>query len=283
MSKPPTSLQETPLSVVHTLHKAISAMKSQRPGAAEGLASEVLQADPGNVVAYQILGEALLLQNKASEAVDVLEVAALRSRDPGTETLLAMALTAAGRNEEALEPLRLATTRRPCFPLAFIELGQRLGDRGAYQEGVTVLELGLSLTPESNALRLSLGYLHLKYNARGKAKAVFGEVLAFAPDQHNGLLAMAKVLAMDGENTSAISLYRRALELRPDDAVTAVGLGKCLLETGARGEGEAALQRAAQAEGPLTGPALIALAATTHGRLFLNLDAAMKFMGVSHF
>jgi len=95
------------------------ALQMQRPDEAERIAAGVLKADRGNALAAQVLGRALLVQNRAAEAVVPLERAARRSEDPAIETDLAGALAAAGPGEAARDLFRRTTARRPPFPPAF--------------------------------------------------------------------------------------------------------------------------------------------------------------------
>jgi len=194
--------------------------------------------------------------------------------------LLAVALAAADRDEEALEQLRRTTARRPPFPPAFLELGRQLGDAGRFDEGIAALESGLALAPGVLDLRVGLGYLHLKRNDRAEARAFFSQVLTVAPGPHEVLVALAKVMALDGEYADAAVLYRRALGLKPDDAATRISLGKCLLEIGEREAGEATLRAATRGAAGLAGLAIMALAAAPHGRFFLRPSAAAKFLRV---
>ena len=99
-----------------SLDQALLALRDQRAGDAERLAAGVLKADRGNVLAAQVLGQALLLQGRPQEAIDPLRRAAGREPDAETETLLARALAGAGREAEALDQLQRATTRRPAGP-----------------------------------------------------------------------------------------------------------------------------------------------------------------------
>jgi predicted Zn-dependent protease len=55
------------------LEKAILAFRMQRLDEAERLASDVLKSNRGNVVAADVLGRALLMQNRPDEAVDPLQ------------------------------------------------------------------------------------------------------------------------------------------------------------------------------------------------------------------
>src|SRR3954464_13911142 len=98
------------------LESAVLALRMQHPEEAERLASGVLKSNRGNALAAQVLGRALLMQNRAAEAIVPLERAAHRGEDPAIETLLAGALAAAGRFDEALDQLRQTTARRQPFP-----------------------------------------------------------------------------------------------------------------------------------------------------------------------
>lgn len=252
----------------------------QRPITAERLALGVLKSNRGNVLAAQILGRALLMQNRAAEAIVPLQRAARHGDHPVIETLLAAALAGAGRSEEALEQLRRTTARRPPFPPAFLEHAAQLGKIGRVGEAIAVLESGLAVTPDAIDLLMALGLLYVKSNDRAKARAMFVEVLATAPERHDALVALARATALDGEYAAAADLYRRALRLRPDDAATRNSLGICLLEMGERDAGEASLRAALRGAPQLQGQVVTALAASSHGRFFLRPSAAAKFLGV---
>jgi len=250
----------------------------QRPQEAERLAASVLKSNRGNVLAAQILGRALLVQNRAVEAIVPLEKAARRGEDPAVETDLAIALAAVGRRDEALDQLRRATARRPPYPPAFVEHGGQLSKIGRLDEAVAVLESGLALAPDAVDLRMELGFVHLKRNDRAMARVMFLQVQAAAPNRHDVLPALARVMGLDGEYAAAADLFRHALGMRPDDAVTRNSLGACLLELGERDAGEAALRAAAHAAPQMAGRVVTSLAAASHGRFFLRPSAAAKFL-----
>ena len=279
MSKPPRLSGPQSDKTSQTLEQAMGALRGQQLVEAERLSASVLRRERGHVAAAQILGTALLLQNRPKEAVEALQGVARRSADPAVETLLARSLAAVGRRDEALDQLRRAIARRPPYPLAFLELGEALGAAGLLAEGVAVLEAGLALTPKADGLRMALGYLQLKRNDRAQARRLFQEVRAAAPQRQDAMVGLAKVMVMDGDYAQAADLYRRALILRPDDVGARLNLGKCLLEMGERNAGEAAIGAVTREGAQFAGPALSALAATAHGRFFLRPSAALKFLG----
>jgi Tfp pilus assembly protein PilF len=282
MSKrPPRPLiPERPSSSNPVLESAVFALRMQRPNEAERLAEGVLKSNRGNVLAAEVLGRALLMQNRADEAIVPLERAVRRSDSPAIETLLAAAYAAAGRSDEALDQLRRTMARRPPFPPAFLEMAGQLTRIGQSDEAIAVLEDGLALAPDGADLRMELGFLSIKRNNRTKARALFLQVLAAAPERHDALIALAKVMALDGEYAAATDTYRRALGLRPDDAMTRNNLGICLLEMGQRDAGEANLRAAMRDDPHTVGRAITSLAAASHGRFFLRPSAAAKFLGV---
>jgi tetratricopeptide (TPR) repeat protein len=267
-----------PSAVDQALRSAVQALQMQRHDEAERLAAGVLKADRGNAVAAAVLGRALMQQGRAAEAIVPLERVARRGDHPALETQLAAALAAAGHSDQALEQLRKTTARRPPFMPAFLEHAGQLGKTGRYQEAIAVLEDGLALLPGTIEMQMELAFVHVKRNDRATARSLLSQALAAAPQRHDILAALAQVIHLDGEYAAAADLYRRALALRPDDVAARKNLGACLLEMGERDAGEASLRAATRAAPQLTGPAIISLAAASHGRFFLRPSAAATFL-----
>jgi tetratricopeptide (TPR) repeat protein len=269
---------ERPATVQLALESAVAALHARDAAEAERLASYVLKSAPGHALAAKTLGQALLMQDRADEAVAPLRRSAKRCKDPETETLLGRALAGAGRSEEALAALRLAISRRPAFVLAFLELGEQLGQLGRLDEAARALEEGLVLAPEALPLRMALAHLSLSRNDRPSARRLFDEVRRAAPHRHDAILGLAHVLAMDGDYAQAAALCREALALRPDDAMTQIELARCLLEQGDRSAAEAILRAATRGGAQLVGTALVTLASAARGRLFLRPSDALRFL-----
>ena len=264
----------------HALERAAVALRMQQPHEAERLAAGVLRSNRSDIPAAQILGRALLMQDRPAEAIAPLERAARRFSDAETETLLAMALAARGRDKDALEQLSRTTARRPSYPPAFLEYAGLLSKKGRFEEAVTVLEDGLSLAPDSIELRMKLGFMHLKRNDRAKAREMMSQALASGPARPDILAALAKMMVMDGEYAAAADHFRRALGLRPDDAVSRNNLGACLLEMNQREAGEASLRAAARSAPQMSGMVMTSLASASHGRFFLRPSDAAKFLKI---
>jgi tetratricopeptide (TPR) repeat protein len=259
---------------------ALAALQAGRPSEAERLAREALKPNPGGIRAAQVLGQALLMQDRPGEAIAPLRRAARLGEDPAIDILLARALAGVGKGEAALDQLRLATTRRPPFAPAFLELAGHLRRIGRPDEAIAAFEGGLALVPGAPVFLIGLGYLRLEAGDRVAARDLFGRAHATAPERRDALLALATVTAADGDPAAAADLYRQAVRARPDDGVTRINLARCLLELGEREAGEESLRVASRGDPRLAGMAISALADSAHGRLFLRPSAAAAFLGV---
>lgn len=245
---------------------------------AEQLATEVLKASRTDIGAVSILARALLAQNRGEDAIAPLERVMRRVTDPGIETLLGAALGGAGRRTEAIDLLRRATERRPPFLPAFQELAGQLSRAGRIDEAVAVIENALGFAPGAVDLQLDLARLLLARNERGKARGILAKAREAAPAHPDILTALARAMLLDGDYAAAADVYRHALALRPDDAVTRADFSACLLEMGDRDAGEANLRLAFRGRPQMIGRTTYALVHSSHGRFFFRPSAVAKFL-----
>jgi tetratricopeptide (TPR) repeat protein len=260
------------------VERAVLALRMQRPAEAERVAAEVLRANRGNLRAAEILGQALLMQYRAAEAIEPLERAARRSKDPAIETLLATALAAAGRGEEAIAQLRQTMARLPPYPPAFLEYGRLLGKMGRFEEAIAALDGAIAFVPDAVDLQRELATLHLKRNDRIAARAILLRALEMAAERPDLLAVLAQVMLLDGEYADAADTFRRVVALRPGDALARADLGRCLLEMGQREAGEASIRQATRDRPQLLNRAIMSLSVASRGRFFLRPSAAVKFL-----
>jgi len=276
--RPAPPFNASPGAADQALHAAILALREQRPAEAERIAAGLLKAHPGHAVAAGILGRAMMLQNRAAEAVPVLEQAARQGDNPAVEAQFADALAATGRRDEALAQLRRTMARRPAFLPSFVMYARYGAEAGRYADAIAALEQGLVLLPGAWELQNELAQQYIKINDRAAARRLLSQALAAVPQHPFLLMTWGQLLYLDGDYAAAADVYRRILAANPADAAAQKNLGSCRLEMGERDAGEADLCAAARAAPQLAGHVIAALALASHGRFFLRLSAATDFL-----
>lgn len=253
-------------------------LDSGQPSEAAQIAGTILQRDPGHARALHIVGAALLMQGRHADAVAPLEAAARGRHNPELDTLLAVALHQAGRHDEALRRLKLATKRHPSYAPAFKELGFLLVSLGRYDEAVEILQRGLKVAPMMPQLSVQLGYALLSNRKCAEAKIAFARAVELSPDSADAMFGMAKAHQGLGDNAGAAEYFRRYLTLNPGDHAARLQLGLSLLELRDRTAGYACFRAIARVDAKHYGTTLNALAAAGRGRFWLKPSEAARFL-----
>lgn len=260
------------------LQQATFALNSNRPQEAQRIAKQILKTDPRRTRALHILGGALLMQDRAADAIPSLEEAARALRDPETDTLLAIALRRIGRNEDALSRLKRATKRRPPFGPAFHELGFLLLSMEHYKEAIEVLTRGLELLPMMPELAILLGNVFLACRNFPNARVFFARALNISPNSLDAMYGLGLAHWRLCEYQAAADLFRRCLMRNPDDVSTWLSLGHCLLELGQCDAGYDCFRRVARGDSKRYTSALTALVNSGRSRFWLKPSAAERFL-----
>jgi len=274
----PSPFDAAAVALHQALQAAVVALNGQRFGEAERIAAGILKNNPDHAVAGAILGRALLLQNRAAEAVPVLEQAVRYSNDPQVETQFADALVATGRRDEALAQLRKAMARRPAFMPSFVMYARYSAEVGRLADGIAALEQGLAIFPGAWEIENELALQYIEINDRAAARAALLRGLAAQPGHPLLLTTLGQVLYFDGDYTAAADAFAQVLAGNPRDGAAQINLGACRLEMGERDAGEADLRAAVRAAPQMTSHALAALCHASHGRFFLRVSATTNFM-----
>src|SRR6187431_2493536 len=164
------------------LTRAKIALDQGRASEAEQIAKTVLDKDARNTAALQLLGGALLLQERYADAIEPLEGAARVRRDPTLDTQLAIALRETGRKEDALARLKRAIKREPPYAFAFHELGFLLCSLQRYDEALAAIRRGLEIAPLASNLWVLLGSICQSRRDRQGAHAAYARALSISPN-----------------------------------------------------------------------------------------------------
>jgi len=262
--------------IEETLQRAMSAIQSQQPDYAAKLAQHILKRNSGHPNALHIYGYALLMQDRASEAIAPLERASRSLRDPAIETQLAIALRKAGRTEDALVRLQRAAKQEPVFPAAIHELGYVLNSLGRTDEAIEAIERGMQAAPRLPDLPILLGWIFHGKNDNPRARSAFAHVLASFPNHPDAHYGMGLVLMDAAEFPAAAEHFRQALAGDPADQQARLFLGACLLEMGEVGAGTC-LRLVTRGGPDFYGKALKILMNSSRGRFWLQPSAAAQF------
>jgi len=264
-------------SVDEALQRVMYAIQSQRPDEAVRLAQVVLDRNPNHPKALHLYGYALLMQERAEEAIAPLEKAFRSLRDPAIETQFAIALRKAGRTDEALNKLARAAKRKPPFPAAVHEYGYLLYSLHRTDDAISVLEAGIKMAPSMPELPVLLGWIFHGRNDSVNAKVAFARALSIAPNHADALYGMGLLLMDAGEFAQASECFRRALMIDPSDQQSRLYLGACLLELGQTGAASVCLRQVTRGGANFYGKALKVLSSSSRGRFWLKPSGLAKF------
>ena len=259
------------------LQRAVIALNSGHPADAERIAADILKTNRRNVLALQVLANALLMQNRIADAIAPLEVAARGNHDPQIETMLGIVLRQAGRIEDALSWLKRAVKRRPPHAQPFYEFGCLLSFLNRDEEAVEAFNRGLDVAPLMPQFSVQLGYVLLRRKRYAEAKTAFGRALANSAGSPEALFGLAKVHQAVGDNAAAAGYFRQCLTSRPNDADMWLQLGYCLLELGDREAGLECFRTATRGDPKSHGNALSALVKSGHGQFWLKPSGAAQY------
>jgi len=259
------------------LQRAVLALNGGRPADAERIAADVLKTNRRNVLALQVLANALLMQNRIADAIAPLETAARGNHDPQIETMLGIVMRQDGRIEDALSWLTRAVKRRPPHAPAFYEFGCLLSLLNRDEEAVEAFNRGLDVAPLMPQFSVQLGYVLLRRKHHAEAKAAFARALNNSAGSPEALYGLAKAHQAIGDNAAAAGYFRQCLVSRPNDADMWLQLGFCLLDLGDRAAGYECFRTATRGDPQNYGNALSALVKSGHGRFWLKPSGAARY------
>ena len=148
---------------------------------------------------------------------------------PNVHDLLARAvqLMDAGQTELAESTCRKVLARSPDEPEALHLLGVLLGERGAADEGIALIERAVILEPGNLSAWNNLGVL-LMDTSPDKAEAIFRQLIDSTPDDLEARGNLATLLERAERYAEAEEALRALLDLAPDDPMALRLLG-CVL------------------------------------------------------
>ncbi|MGA7810439.1 MAG: tetratricopeptide repeat protein [Bradyrhizobium sp.] len=182
---------------------------------------------------------------------------------------IGMTLHRAGKFEAALVAFTRAAAmaQNPRHEMARAASLQALGRLG---EAVDVLRQAGSLLPGNADIVLHLALCLHKLGELAAARVALEPILASNPASANLWFAYGLICQDSRDPVTAITAYRRTLDLSPELAEAHVNLGICLQQTGDIAAAKAAFGRAMRLRADTFGRIAQALSAAPRGELWLD-------------
>jgi tetratricopeptide (TPR) repeat protein len=130
--------------------------------------------------------------------------------------LLAVALTAGGRQADALVHYAAAVRLRPNSADFQYELARTLIDAGRFTEADNCLQAALKQTPDNPVLHNTRGVALMMSGRSKKSQSEFARAIELQPDYSKPYFNLGKALLAAGQIPAAITNFTTALKLQPD-------------------------------------------------------------------
>lgn len=196
---------------------------------------------------WKALGTAIVMQDRAADALAPLEKAAeLLPHDTETHVSLGNLLHELGHLTEAEKCYRQLIDKVPRHVDAHRLLGITLRDRGELVLAEASCRSALELKSGSAEALSNLGSILWMQGRTDEAEQCYRQTLTMRPRLAEAHYDLATLLSSQFRYAEAETSFRRALELKPDYVPALNNLGIALSATGRHAEAEAVLQRALQ-------------------------------------
>lgn len=235
MKEPPQSL----------INEMVSLHNAGQLGLLEQKANEIIRCCPDHFLGWKALGNVLLMQERAADAVAPLANAArLAPNDAQPRLNLGNALLELGRFDEAETSYRQALTLKPDYFQAYTNLGIVLMNLGRLAEAETSYRQALALKPDFALAHNNLGNVLLELEQFVEAEATYRQALACQSDFAEAHQNLGNVLMKLERFAEAEACFRQAVAHKPDYALAHSGLGEVLMRFGRLAEAIASYRKA---------------------------------------
>ena len=143
---------------------------------------------------------------------------------------LGMALSDAGRTDEAIEVLQTSLQAKPERGMVHYNLAFNLGLRGRVDEAIKEYYEAIKYSPQLKEAHYNLGGHLWRTGRTNEAIAQFAEVVKIYPHDGKEFRALASALNLVGRIDEAIFYFQQAVQEQPNDAGLHYELGKVLAD-----------------------------------------------------
>ncbi len=186
---------------------------------AERICRQLLQADPGDADALNLLGVMAHQAGDNRSAVELIEQAVRRQpANPKFLNNLGEAHRALGRLEDALALYGKVLAVEPGHFGALVNRGNALQQLGRHEEAVACYDRALAIQPDYAAAWSHRGAALQALGRHEDATGSFRKVVSLRPDYVEAHRNLGNALWVEDKLEEALACYDRALALEPDHA-----------------------------------------------------------------
>jgi predicted O-linked N-acetylglucosamine transferase (SPINDLY family) len=194
---------------------------------------QILQQEPVNFAALQMLGALRAQQGQPAEALFLLEAALkLQPQNFGALANYGQILMGQGRQNEALAAFDQALALKPDFFEALYNKGTALSQLNRFADAVSSFDQALTLRPGHANCLYNRGIALAGFNRLDDALESYDSALAANPRMAEALDNRGNVLRQRGRLNEALESYDRALALAPRDFRMLYNRGVALADLG---------------------------------------------------
>jgi len=199
-----------------TLSLAMEHHNAGRLSEAESLYQQILQVDPIQPSALNLLGVIAHQAGKNDIAVDLITKAvAIKPEYAGAHNNLGNALKELGKFDEAVASYNKVLAIKPDYTEAHSNLGLALQELGKFDEAVASFNKALAINPDFVEAHSNLGLAQKELGKLDEAVASYNKALAIKPNFAEAHSNLGLTLHSMGKVSDAFSCHRRAIALNP--------------------------------------------------------------------
>ena len=211
--------QEQTLNIQQAINLAVKHHTAGDLPKAEGIYQQILQADPNQPLALNLLGVLAHQVGKNETAVDLITKAiSIEFGYFESHSNLGLALHGLGQLDEAVSSYRNAIAIKPDHAEAHYNLGNTFQELGQIDEAVASYNEALSIKPGYAEAHSNLGNVYTNLGQIDEAVANFNKAIAIKPDYAEALYNLGVVLHEIGQLDEAVESLCKAIAIKPDYA-----------------------------------------------------------------
>lgn len=219
--------------VARQMDAAVEHHDAGRLAQAETLYRQILQVDPENPEALQMLGLVFHQTGNQGTAIQFMERAlAIRPSDPAFHNNLGNAFAAEGRTDEAIARYERAIALKPNYAEAHSNLANMLKKCGRLDEAVTRYKRAIALNNHSAETHNNLANALAVQAQLDQAVVHYERAIALKPQYAEMYNNLGNALSALGRIEDAIARYEQAIALKPNYPEAHVNLGNMFRNVG---------------------------------------------------